>query len=89
MDNIKYYAGIVEEYYNATRPNYIRNGYEKNVLIAKDTVKCIFVHSNVLPHDNSMLFMCKTVDGQTFCTLKTFKQKRVRETAVVNTHTTY
>lgn len=86
MENVMYYAGIVEEYYNAARPSYTRNGYEKNVLIDKNTMKCIFVSSDVMPQDNELLFRMKTAGGQTFSTLKTPKHKKEEKTLAVVTN---
>lgn len=76
MENVMYYAGIVEDYYNAARPSYTRNGYEKNVLIDMETEKCIFVSGEVTPQDNELLFRLKTAGGQTISTLKTPKLKK-------------
>lgn len=86
MDNVMYYAVIVEEYYNAARPSYTRNGYEKNVLINKDTKKCIFVPSEVTPKDDELLFRLKTAGGQTFSTLKTAQPGKKEKTVVPTTN---
>lgn len=90
MENVMHYAGIVEEYYNAARPSYTRNGYEKNVLVDMNTEKCIFVSSEVTPQENELLFRLKTAGGQTISTLKTPKLKKSEKTAIgKSTNRTY
>ena len=76
MENLMYYAGLAERYYDAACPSYTQNGFEKNVLMETSTQKCIFVSSDVLPDWNELLFRCKRSHGITIVTQKGAVKKK-------------
>lgn len=79
MNDIMYYSGLAEEYYETACPKFAMNGYEKNVLMDTETERCIFISGDIELNEGQLLFRCKRSKGKTIINLRNNIRKPKKE----------